>query len=95
MSVQSPTDVVMLVDEAYPSDGYFWASADPAASDQITQKHNETGNLLFMDGHVKAYPFRAFSAGDNAVTGGAGGIKTRTTGQPRFFDSASTPACTP
>jgi len=95
MSIQSPTEVVLLVDEAYPSDGYFWASTDSAASDQFTQRHNETGNLLFVDGHVKSYPFKAFSAGDNAVTTGAGGIKTRTTGQPRFFDSAATTTCTP
>lgn len=94
-SVTSDTEVVLLVDEAYPSDGYFWASKDPAASDQMTQVHNGTGNILFCDGHVKAYPFAKFYAGDNNTENpNSGDIKTRTTGQPRFFDSASTPACT-
>jgi prepilin-type N-terminal cleavage/methylation domain-containing protein/prepilin-type processing-associated H-X9-DG protein len=97
MSIQSSTEVVLLVDEAYPSDGYFWASTDAAASDQMTQQHNETGNLLFVDGHVKAYPFRSFAVGDNAVVTGAGGIKTRKSGQPRFFDNDSIPnsVCSP
>jgi prepilin-type N-terminal cleavage/methylation domain-containing protein/prepilin-type processing-associated H-X9-DG protein len=95
MSIQSPTEVVLLVDEAYPSDGYFWASSNSAASDQLTQQHNETGNLLFADGHVKAYPFRSFAIGDNAVVSGAGGLKTRKSGQPRFFDNDSTADCTP
>ena len=93
-SVQNETEVVLLVDEAYPSDGFFWASTDANASDQITQIHNATGNVLFCDGHVKAYPFGRFAAGDNGVDASSGIVKTRTIGQPRFFDSASTPACT-
>lgn len=93
-SVQSDTEVALLVDEAYPSDGYFWATTDSSASDQMTQIHNGGGNILFCDGHVKFYPFSKFYAGDNAVQAGAGAIKTQRTGQPRFFDNASTADCT-
>lgn len=93
-SVQSPTEVILLVDEAYPSDGFFWADASASASDQLTQVHNGGGNLLYADGHVKFIPFARFPAGDNAVVGNAGTTKTATTGIPRFYDSASTAACT-
>lgn len=95
-SVQSDTEVALLVDEAYPSDGYFWASQDPHASDQFQAVHNGGGNLLFCDGHVKFYPYAKFYAGDNNTENPSSGqVKTQTTGQPRFFDSASVPACTP
>ena len=94
-SVQSPTEVVLLVDEAHPSDGFFWADAMTTASDQMTRIHLEGGNLLFNDGHVKFYPFARFPAGDNAVDGApAIAAKTRTEGTPRFFDSSGTAACT-
>ncbi len=93
-SVQSPTEVVLLVDEAYPSDGFFWVTTDASASDQLTQIHNGGGNLLYADGHVKFTPFARFPIGDNAVVAQAGAIKTRTEGYPRFFDSSGTSACT-
>ena len=102
-SVQSPTEVILLVDEAYPSDGYFWAPKDVAASaaanssDQLTQIHLGGGNLLYADGHVKFIQFARFPAGDsNAAVGGAlaQNAKARTTGIPRFYDSVSTPDCT-
>ena len=93
-SVQSDTEVALLVDEAYPTDAFFWATADPTASDQVTQIHLGGGNVLFCDGHVKFYPYGRFGAGDNSVDPAAGAVKTRTTGQPRFFDSAGTAACT-
>ena len=70
-SVQSPTEVILLVDEAYPSDGYFWAPKDVAAStaanssDQLTQIHLGGGNLLYADGHVKFIQFARFPAGDS------------------------------
>ncbi len=83
-AVQSATEVALLVDEAFPSDGYFWANADVTASDQMTQVHNGGGNIGFVDGHVKFYPFARFPAGDNKTSDGA--IKIRTSGQPRFFD---------
>jgi prepilin-type N-terminal cleavage/methylation domain-containing protein/prepilin-type processing-associated H-X9-DG protein len=58
--VQSTTEIVLLVDEAYPSDDFFWATSDPNGSDQLQQVHNGGGNLLFVDGHVKFYPFARF-----------------------------------
>ncbi|BCM89183.1 hypothetical protein IAD21_01027 [Abditibacteriota bacterium] len=93
-SVESTTEVALLVDEAYPTDAFFWATADGTASDQLTKAHLEGGNVLFCDGHVKFYPYSRFNAGDNATDATAGATKTRTTGQPRFFDSAATAACT-
>lgn len=93
-SVQNETDVVMLVDEAFPSDAYFWATDDATASDQLTQIHNDGGNLLFADGHVKFYPYARFQAGDNALSETSKLMKTRKTDQPRFYDSDSSPACT-
>ena len=89
-SVQSPTEIVLLVDEAYPSDGFFWADSDTSASDQLTQVHNGGGNLLYADGHVKFVPFARFPIGDNAdATVGADAklAKVRANGFPRFFDA--------
>lgn len=102
-SVQSPTEVILLVDEAYPSDGYFWAPKDPASataatsSDQLTKIHNGGGNLLYADGHVKFIQFARFPAGDsNASVDGATtqNVKARATGSPRFYDSSGTADCT-
>ena len=93
-AVQSPTEVILLVDEAYPSDGFFWAANDTSASDQLTQVHNGGGNLLYADGHVKFTPFARLPAGDNVVVSDAGATKTRAEGYPRFFDSSGTAACT-
>ncbi len=94
-SVQSNTEVALLVDEAYPADGYFWADAKDTSSDQLTQVHNGGGNLGFVDGHVKFYPFARFPAGDNDGSNSASiDAKTRKTGQPRFFDEGMS-ACNP
>ncbi len=100
-SVQSPTEVVLLVDEAYPADGFFWVPKDPAiaktSSDQLTQVHNGGGNLLYADGHVKFIPFARFPAGDGADDAGgatARDAKTRAEGSPRFYDSSGTADCT-
>ena len=87
LKAQSPSEIVLLVDEAYPSDGYFYANAVGTSSDQLTSVHNGGGNLLFADGHVKFYPFARFPAGDNATVGAASiAAKTRTTDSPRFFE---------
>ncbi len=86
--VQNPTDVILLVDEAYPSDGFFWAVTATASSDQMTQIHNGGGNIQFADSHVKFYPYARYPIGANAVETAAGAMKTRTEGQPRFYDAA-------
>lgn len=92
---QSPSEIILLVDEAYPSDGYFWANIAPSSSDQLTQIHNGGGNLLFADGHAKFYPFARFPAGDNLLEGAASiAAKTATTGSPRFFEQGDS-ACDP
>ena len=84
---QSPSEIILLVDEAYPSDGYFYADAASSSSDQLTKVHNGGGNLLFADGHAKFYPFARFPAGDNNVEGASSvAAKTRSTGSPRFFE---------
>ena len=94
-AVQSSTEVALLVDEAFPADGYFWATNDATSSDQMTSVHNGGGNILFVDGHVKFYPFGRFPAGDNAgPNADAQDAKSRTTGQPRFFDPGMA-ACNP
>ncbi len=101
-SVQSPTEVVLLVDEAYPADGFFWVPKDPTSavaktsSDQLTQVHNGGGNLLYADGHVKFIQFARFPAGDSADDAGAATAreaKTRSQGTPRFYDSSGTADC--
>ena len=102
-SVQSPTEVVLLVDEAYPADAYFWVPKDVAStaaatsSDQLTQVHNGGGNLLYADGHVKFIQFARLPAGDSKD--GLGGqsareAKARAQGSPRFYDSAGSADCT-
>ena len=102
-SVQSTSEVVLLVDEAYPSDGFFWVPKDVAStaaatsSDQLTKIHNGGGNLLYADGHAKFTPFSRFPAGDSidSVDGAiARNAKARSEGAPRFYDSAGTADCT-
>ncbi|MBW3636281.1 MAG: hypothetical protein KY445_07430, partial [Armatimonadetes bacterium] len=51
------------VDEEKANDGYLYTAGMPGggtSTDELTQIHNGTGNLLFVDGHVKAYPFKVF-----------------------------------
>lgn len=99
--IENQTDVALLVDEEDASDGFFYASADTSANlgstDHITVIHNGGGNYAFMDGHVKFYPFAVYPIGDNKdASAGAtsAAMKTRTTGQPRFYDSANAGAIT-
>lgn len=75
--------VILLDDEATNNDGFFYAVSNPNSTDQLTKLHNGGGNLLFVDGHAKFYPFDAFPV-NNAPEGLA--LKSRTTGTPRFYD---------
>ena len=70
---------ILLLDEDKANDGFLYTGS--GSTDALTQIHNETGNLLFADGHVKSYAFRAFplNAADPM------GIRARTVGGPRFL----------
>ncbi len=90
-SVQNPTDVILLVDEDKATDAFFYAVSDSStalgSTDHLTQIHNGGGNYSFCDGHVKFYPYARYPIGDNKLDPNAGTYKTRTTGQPRFYDA--------
>jgi prepilin-type processing-associated H-X9-DG protein len=77
----SPTEVVLLVDEASANDGFWYAWNGTNSTDALTQVHNGGGNLLFADGHVKFYPYDVYPLDRNA-----GALKTRMTEAPRFYD---------
>lgn len=84
--IPSTSEIVLLVDEAQTlNDGFFWAVNNGSSTDALTQVHLDGGNLLFVDGHVKAYPFKEFPLDTSA-----GGLsdKSRTSGAPRFHDLA-------
>ncbi len=95
--MRTPTDIVLLVDEAHNNDGFFYATDNVASgavgtsTDALTDLHNGGGNLLFCDGHVKFYPLAAFPLTSNDDNPEAKTVKFRTTGSPRFHDSAFGP----
>lgn len=101
--VRLPSSMVLLVDEWRATDGYFWAVGVPDkgnSTDTITPDHNATGNLLFLDGHVKNYTNSSFPLGNNekdtqsAVNKGAGSTRKNepvNNDTPRFHDVALGP----
>ncbi len=78
-AIQEDSLTILLLDEDKANDGFIYTGA--GSTDTLTSIHNDSGNLLFADGHVKSYPFRAFplDAADGA------GIRTRTAGGPRLL----------
>ncbi len=61
--IREPAEIILLVDEERANDGYLYTAGRTGggtSTDELTQVHNGTGNLLFVDGHVKAYPFKVF-----------------------------------
>jgi len=81
-AVDEVSDIVLLVDEGKSlNDGYFWAKNTSSSTDSLTKAHLDGGNLLFLDGHVKFYPFARFTL-DNSTVGQDN--KWKTTGSPRF-----------
>ena len=83
-SAISNTDVaniILLVDEDKANDGYFWAKNHANSTDALTKLHNDGGNLLLADGHVKFYPFARFP-----LNSANGTLKSDMTSQPRFWD---------
>lgn len=87
-AAEDSTEIALLVDEGNANDGFFWATNNANSSDHITQIHNNTGNVLFVDGHVKAYPFGFFPMGDSVINPITPNPKIRTSG-PRFYQDAS------
>ena len=88
--VRAPGDTVLLVDEKFPTDGWFYArdycpGSAGCSTDTLQSAHNGGGNLLFADGHVKFYTNDQFVL-DYSPTGLAN--KSRMTGSPRFHDRA-------
>ena len=91
--IRVPAELVVLVDEGKTlNDGYFWAVDNGASTDSLFAGHNGSGNLLFADGHVKAYSFKDLpidNRGPAATLGTGLNIKSRTApGQIRFHDLA-------
>ncbi len=81
-AVDEVSDIVLLVDEAKTlNDAYFWAKNNSSSTDSLTKAHLDGGNLLFLDGHVKFYPFARFTL-DHSTVGQDN--KWKTTGSPRF-----------
>lgn len=89
VKVRAPGDTVLLVDEKYPTDGFFYArnicDGNGCSTDTLQTKHNGGGNLLFADGHVKFFTTDQFTI-DNSDKGLEN--KARLTGSPRFHDRA-------
>jgi len=93
--IKNPTDVVLLVDEKYANDGFFYAR-NTESTDQLTDDHNGGGNLLFVDGHVKYFGRDNFNLDDGAdgfKLKGAGTTLANTpaSGTPRFHEPSFGP----
>ncbi len=89
--IKEPSSIILLVDEEKANDGYLYTAGKltggGTSTDELTQRHNTSGNLLFVDGHVKAYPFAAFP-----MTPDNSSLKVDTTpGKIRFQDKAFGP----
>ncbi len=96
--VRLPSSMILLLDEWRASDGYFWAVPNDTSTDRITPDHNGSGNLLFLDGHVKNYTNDAFPITDKSSQGqankGAGMTRANepaSSSAPRFHDIALGP----
>ncbi len=81
---RTPSEIVLLIDEGETlNDGYFWATDNALGTDALMKKHNGGGNLLFMDSHVKFFPFESLPLDRNPA-----GLakKVAKTGPVRFLD---------
>ncbi len=87
--IRSPGDIILLVDEKYPTDGFFYArnicNGAGCSTDTLQSRHNGGGNMLFADGHAKFFTTDQFK-----IDYSAEGLKNkaRLTGTPRFHDRA-------
>lgn len=89
--LRTPTEIILLVDEAHNNDGFFYTESGNS-TDAITDIHNGAGNLLFTDGHAKAYtngeyPLVSSTGGNTA----AQALKKSLTNVPRFYDKGFGP----
>ncbi len=90
--VRFPNSMVLLVDEWRASDAFFWAINDPASTDTVTKDHNASGNLLFLDGHVKSYTNDSLPLDEtptglaNKMAGNTRATEPKSTDTPRFRD---------
>jgi prepilin-type N-terminal cleavage/methylation domain-containing protein/prepilin-type processing-associated H-X9-DG protein len=89
--LRTPTEIILLVDEAHNNDGFFYTESGNS-TDAITDVHNGAGNLLFADGHVKSYTNGQYhlvsSTGGDTV---AQALKKSMTNVPRFYDKGFGP----
>ncbi len=69
--MKQPTQVNLLIDEAYANDGFFFADDADGSTDAMAQNHLNTANILFCDGHIKSYPFNSYPVDRNTGTTGA------------------------
>jgi len=83
------------VDEWRSSDAYFWAVDTETSTDTISKDHNETGNMLFLDGHVKNYTNASYALANNktdpqsVINKSAGSTRLnepKDSSTPRFHD---------
>jgi prepilin-type processing-associated H-X9-DG protein len=85
VAVQESTLTALLLDEDKANDGFVYAANSDTSTDTITSIHNGGGNVLFVDGHVKFYPFGAFPVRTTVGDAAAKTVKTKTVGGPRFW----------
>ena len=85
VAVQETSLTALLLDEDRADDGFIFAANSDTSTDTMTSIHNGGGNVLFVDGHVKFYPFGAFAVRSTIGDGAAKALKIRTEGGPRFW----------
>jgi prepilin-type N-terminal cleavage/methylation domain-containing protein/prepilin-type processing-associated H-X9-DG protein len=80
-ALSETSSVILLLDEDKANDAYSYTGS--GTTDALTQIHLAGGNLLFADGHVKAFPFAKFPLDASMSTA----TRQSTTNNPRFHDS--------
>jgi prepilin-type N-terminal cleavage/methylation domain-containing protein/prepilin-type processing-associated H-X9-DG protein len=86
-AVDEASSIILLVDEDKANDGYWYTGT--GSTDALIQTHNGGGNLVFVDSHVKFFPYATYPL-DASPQGLA--LKQRTTGTPRFYDAKLGPS---
>lgn len=90
-TVFETASIVLLIDEDDSLNDGLFSVKNSVSSDGLTSAHNGTGNLLFADGHVKAYVTNP----KHPLFGNFPSQReTTVTGQPRFMEPHFTVAGT-